>query len=94
MSHPQLLFCVHAVQRMFERGISTSNVRQVVESGKTIEDYTAEMPEPGRLVLGFQGRRPIHVVISENLKTNERTIITAYLPDSGKWNKDFTRRKS
>jgi hypothetical protein len=65
-----------------------------VDSGETIEDYTGEMPEPSRLILGFQGKRPFHVVISENQETNEITIITAYPPDPGKWNKDFTSRRS
>ena len=90
----KLLFRVHAVQRMFERGISVSKVRGALESGKTIEDYSSEMPEPSRLILGFQGKRPFHVVSSENPETNEATIITVYLPDLKRWNKDFKTRRS
>jgi len=78
---------------MFERNISAQNISQALLSGEIIEDYSAEMPEPGRLILGFQGKRPFHIVISENLETNETTIITVYLPDPGRWNKDFRRRK-
>jgi hypothetical protein len=78
---------------MFERNVSTRNVSQALRSGETIEDYSAEMPEPSRLILGFQGKRPFHVVTSENLGTNEMTIITVYIPDPGKWNKDFRSRK-
>jgi hypothetical protein len=70
------------------------NVSEAIRSGTVIEDYTPETSEPSRLILGFQGKRPIHVVISENLKADEATIITAYVPDSGKWNKDFTRRRA
>jgi hypothetical protein len=44
---------------MFEREISVPKVRGVVESGETIEDYSTEMPEPGRLILGFQGKTSI-----------------------------------
>ena len=94
MSNSTLLFRVHALQRMFERNISVKSVTEAIRSGTMIEDYTSEMSEPSQLILGFQGKRPIHVVISENLKANEETIITAYLPDPGKWNKDFTRRRS
>jgi hypothetical protein len=79
---------------MFERKISAQRVAQALYSGETIEDYSSEMPEPGRLILGFQGKRPLHVVVSENHKTNEVTIITVYIPDPGKWDKDFKSRRS
>jgi hypothetical protein len=90
----KILFRVHAVQRMFERGVSYNKLRQVLERGKTIEDYSAEMPEPSRLILGFQGKRPFHVVTSENPEKHEITIVTVYIPSPDKWNKDFKSRKS
>lgn len=93
MTNPKLLFRVHAVQRMFERDISAKKVRQALETGETIEDYSSEMPEPSRLMLGFQGKRPFHVVTSENPEENQITIITVYLPDANKWKKDFRSRK-
>jgi hypothetical protein len=93
MNNPKLLFRVHAVQRMFERGISAKKVRRALESGETIEDYSSEMPEPSRLILGFQGKHPFHVVTSENLETNETTVITVYIPEADKWKKDFRSRK-
>lgn len=94
MNNPIIVFRVHAVQRMFERKVSVRNVFQALHSGEIIEDYSAEMPEPGRLILGFQGKRPFHVVASENLETNEITVITVYIPNADKWNKDFKSRKS
>lgn len=94
MNNPKTIFRVHAVQRMFERHISAKKVREALESGETIEDYSAEMPEPSRLILGFQGKRPFHMVTSENQETNVTTIITVYLPDSNTWNKDFKSRRS
>jgi hypothetical protein len=90
----KMIFRVHAIQRMFERGVTVKNVRRVWESGETIEDYSSEMPEPSRLILGFQGRRPFHVVTSENPTAREITVITVYVPDSDKWNKDFKSRRS
>ena len=87
-------FRVHAVQRMFERRISAAKVRSALETGETIEDYSSEMPEPSRLILGFQGRRPFHVVASENSQANLTTIITVYIPDPNKWSKDFKARRS
>jgi Domain of unknown function (DUF4258) len=94
MNRPKLLFRTHAVQRMFERNISVKKVSQALQSGETIEDYSSEMPEPSRLILGFQGKHPFHVVTSENPETNQITIITVYIPDPNKWNKDFKSRRS
>ena len=93
MNNPRILFRVHAVQRMFERNISAKKVSQALQSGEIIEDYSTEMPEPGRLILGFQGKRPFHVVASQNQENNIATIITVYIPDHQKWNKDFKRRR-
>jgi len=94
MNKLRTLFRVHAVQRMFERNISLEKVHQTLQSGEIIEDYSAEMPEPSRLLLGFQGKRPFHVVTSENPKTNVVTVITVYLPDRGKWDKNSKRRRT
>jgi len=94
VNNPKILFRVHAVQRMFERSISVKKVSQALQSGETIEDYSIEMPEPSRLILGFQGKHPFHVVTSENPETNEITIITVYVPDPDKWKKDFRSRRS
>ena len=79
---------------MFERNISVKRVLNTIELGETIEDYSAELPEPSRLVLGIHGKRPFHVVTSANPGRNEITIITAYIPDPGQWDKYFKRRRS
>ncbi len=78
---------------MFERGISVKKVLRALETGETIEDYSTEMLEPSRLVLGFQGKRPFHIVTSENRETIEITIVTVYIPDLDKWKKDFRSRR-
>ncbi len=64
-----------------------------LEAEDVIEDYSAEMPEPSRLMIGFQGKRPFHVVTSENPELNEITVVTVYLPDANKWKKDARSRK-
>ena len=93
MNEPKILFRVHAVQRMFERHVSVKRVLRALQTGETIEDYSSEMPEPSHLILGFQGQRPFHVVTSENLQRDETTIITVYIPNPEKWNKDFKSRR-
>jgi uncharacterized protein DUF4258 len=94
VNDPKIIYRVHAVQRMFERSISAKKVSQALQSGETIEDYSSETAEPSRLILGFQGKRPFHIVTSENPETNEITIITVYIPDPDKWKKDFKSRRS
>ena len=79
---------------MFERGISEKRVVSALRSGETIEKYPSEMDMPSRLILSFQGKRPFHLVASENLETNDITIITVYVPDPDKWNKDFKSRRA
>jgi hypothetical protein len=89
----RVVYRVHALQRMFERNVSVQNVARALASGETIEDYSDEMPEPGRLILGFQGKHPFHMVTSENPEANETTIITVYIPDSAKWDRAFKSRR-
>ena len=93
MSIGKVIFRVHTIQRMLERRISLEKIMTVLETGETIEDYSTEMPEPCRLLLGFQRKKPVHVVVSENIRTNDTTIVTVYIPDPNKWNKDFRSRK-
>ena len=78
---------------MFERRVAIKKVLGAIQTGETIEDYSSETPEPSCLILGFQGKRPFHVVTSENLETNETTVITVYVPDPNKWKKDARNRR-
>ena len=85
---------LHAIQRMFERQIPLKKVSLTIRAGETIEDYSSEMPQPGRLILGFQGKRPIHVVVSESSEMGGVTVITVYLPDPDRWDSKFRKRRS
>ena len=93
MDDLKLIYRVHAVQRMFEREISASKIRKALEAEDVIEDYSADMPAPSRLIMGFQGKRPFHVVTSEDPEANEITVVTVYIPGPNKWKKDFRSRK-
>jgi hypothetical protein len=78
---------------MFERQISPEDVRSVVESGETIQEYPDDTPYPSRLVLGWKLQRPIHIVVADNEADNEKIIVTVYEPDPMQWTDDFKRRK-
>jgi len=93
MRYSRLIFRVHAVQRMFERGISETDVREVLEVGKVIKKNPKDLPYPSYLVLGFPSGRPIHVVASDDLSVKATVVISVYQPDSKLWDKTFSRRK-
>ena len=90
----RIIFRVHAVQRMFERKIDEEDVRHVIRTGETIEDYPADQPYPSRLILGRRNRRPLHVVAAYNNDDDQIIIITVYEPDPAQWTADFRRRKT
>jgi hypothetical protein len=87
------MFRVHAIQRMFVRRISESDVREVLAGGETIETYPEDAPYPSRLVLGWRGTRPLHVVAAEHVEAGETIVITAYEPNPALWEPGFRRRR-
>lgn len=89
----ELVFRVHAIQRMFQRNITHEHIRRILEMGKMIMDYPEDQPYPSRLILGFINERPIHVVAAEDQADNTTIIITAYEPDLDLWERGFERRK-
>jgi len=78
---------------MFERGVTVSDVRAALTTGETIEDYPKDLPFPSRLVLGWIGGRPLHVVVAESVPAREIMVITVYEPDPIRWESDFKRRR-
>ncbi len=64
MTFERLVFRVHAIQRMFQCEISVGDIRQVLASGETIEDYPDDIPYLSRLILGWRGSRPLHIVVA------------------------------
>jgi len=89
----KVLFLPHAVRQMLrpDRAIGTAEVRRVIASGEVIEDYPADPRGHSCLLLGRgNGNRPIHVVCAP--KEDYLAIITAYLPEAGRWSDDFRAR--
>lgn len=90
----RLIFRVHAIERMYRWRISAEDVRRVLDDGEKIRDYPEDKPYPSRLVLGWCGARPIHVVVAEDSESMETFVITVYEPDSERWEPDFRRKRS
>lgn len=93
MTYPRLVFRVHAVQRMAERQVDVDAVRRVLEGGEVIADYPDDTPLPSRLVLGWLGDRPLHVVVGDNHVDRVTVVITVYEPDPTQWEPGFKSRR-
>ena len=78
---------------MFQRRISKEEVKRAVVTGETIEIYPTDKPFPSRLILGWSGERPLHVVAADDTHAQETIIITVYQPDISEWEAGFKRRK-
>lgn len=59
--------------------------------GLIIEDYLDDFPFPSCLIFAKIGERAIHVCASIN--EGIIYVITAYIPDSSKWESDCITRK-
>ena len=94
MTPSKMTFRVHAIQRMFERGISIADILQVQQTGKVIEDYPDDLPYHGALTLGWHEDRPIHAVSCIDEAADETIFITVYVPSPSKWESNFKKRKS
>ena len=88
-----IFFRVHAIQRMFERRISVEEVLTILAAGEVVEEYPGDSPYPSRLILGWSGKRPIHIVAAHHSIENQEIIITVYEPDPAQWEANFKRRR-
>jgi len=87
-----LIFRAHALERMFERGVTMEEVRLVIETGKTLENYPEDWPYPSELMIGWVNGRPLHVVAAE--AEDSTIVITVYEPNPALWEADFEKRKT
>jgi len=55
----------HARVRMFQRNISTENIKEVVIYGQILEEYPEDEPCPSALFFAYSEGRPCHVVVAE-----------------------------
>ena len=92
MTKARLILRVHALERMFERGITVEDVQSVVTDGEVIQSYPDDKPYPSRLMLGWRGPRPIHVVVAEDAEADILIVVTAYEPDPVQWDAGFKRK--
>ena len=94
MDCERVVFSGHAIQRMFQRGIGRDAVLALIARGETIADYADDKPCPSRLLLGFAGDRPLHVVVALDESVGACIVVTAYEPAIEQWGADFRTRRS
>ena len=90
----RLLFTPHCAEQMNkpDRLISIAEVREVIKSGKTIEDYPEDKRGHSCLMMGYTSQnRLLHIVCSP--KDEYLAVITAYVPDPLIWDATFAKRK-
>lgn len=82
----------HALKRLQQRKILQSEVEECICNGEIIETYTEDTPFPSCLVFGITlNGRYLHTVCS--IGDGNLYIITAYQPDTDKWESDYKTRK-
>ena len=79
-------------EKLRQRRIKAEDLEQAVKTGTIIEDYPEDRRGPSCLILGFVGKRPLHMVCGR-LDADEILIITAYEPDLVEWESDWKTRK-
>lgn len=82
----------HALERMFQRGISRAEVKKVIEVGEVIENYGNDTPFESALFF-YSKTNPIHVVASFDEENMMIYIVTAYVPDNEHFQDDYKTRR-
>lgn len=78
---------------MFAREISRDSVHRAVVAGEVIQSYPEDVPYPSRLILWFEGKRPIHVVAADVSDAGKTVITTVNESNSQKWSEDYRKRR-
>lgn len=82
----------HALERMFIRGISRAEVKEVLTFGEIIESYKDDKPFESALFM-YVETKPLHVVAGFDDVNDIEYVITAYVPDIKHFNNDFKIRR-
>ena len=89
----RIIWTQHCLERMQERDISRADVKNGILTGEIIEEYPDDYPHPSCLIFGYTiNNRILHIVAG--CDSINIYIITAYYPDTKKFEEDLkTRRK-
>lgn len=87
---------VHALRELMNDELMIEPLILGLASATVVEEYPDYHKGPCVLILQTDERGiPIHLLWGVPAGRSEPAVlITAYVPDPGKWNEDFTRRKT
>lgn len=83
----------HCLNRLNQRNISISDVKNAINNGEIIEYYYEDYPYPSCLISGYDiNGKTMHIVcgVSEDMLH----MITAYYPDTENWENDLKTRRN
>ena len=87
-----IIISLHGQLRLNERNITVDDVMNAIDNGEIIEQYPDDFPFPSCLILGLSiNVIYIHIVVSMN--DDKIYLITAYVPNTDKWEADLKNRK-
>lgn len=87
-----IIISLHGQLRLNERNITVDDVMNAIDNGEIIEQYPDDFPFPSCLILGLSINDVyIHIVVSMN--DDKIYLITAYVPNTDKWEADLKNRK-
>lgn len=88
----RVIITIHAQERLRQRGIRAKDVRNCIMTGEIIEQYSDDFPFPSCLIFGYSvDKKILHVVMSD--EGSGSRIITAYYPNTEKFEEDLNTRK-
>ncbi|MCM1282746.1 MAG: DUF4258 domain-containing protein [Muribaculaceae bacterium] len=91
-SESNIKWAKHCLERMQERDISIDDVESCLEEGEIIEDYPDDFPHPSCLIFGHTKKHKVlHIVVGSD--GNTIFLITAYYPDTDRFEADLKTRK-
>lgn len=100
----RIVYTDHGEEKRRIEGVSTADVRSVLENGLVLRRYPEDEPLGSYLVLDWIGGparlgtydrgRPIHVVAADDAERAVTWIITIYEPDPEEWTEEFKWRAS
>lgn len=85
-----LRFADHAIIEGRKDGLTAEDLEDNVVNGEVIEDYGVRA-----LLLHFtqDDRIPCHLVLEYIPRTEEVTVVTAYVPDAKEWEPHWKKRR-